>query len=256
MKVKSILILAFVALLGSACDKAFLDVNTNPNSLPTASPNYVFANALNTTATNMLSPNEIGSYWSGQWTQSNGYILSTTIFSYNFTNGDFNYWDGYYDNLEDYQFVIDNADAYNQKALKGAAKVMKALLCGQLVDMYGNIPFSDALKGVGSLAPKFDDQKTVYESLITTLDEAIADLKANAFGSAFSSSDIVFKGSNAKWIKFANSVKLRLLVHQARVSGRDSYIKITENYRAIVNPILFEDERKTETTKKPAKGEK
>lgn len=37
---------------------------------------------------------------------------------------------------------------------------------------------------------------------------------------------------------------------------RDSYIKITENYRAIVNPILFEDERKTETTKKPAKGEK
>jgi parvulin-like peptidyl-prolyl isomerase len=37
---------------------------------------------------------------------------------------------------------------------------------------------------------------------------------------------------------------------------RDSYIKITENYRAIVNPVLFEEERKTEATKKPAKGEK
>lgn len=228
MKIKSIFIIAF-ALLASSCDKSFLDVNTNPNTLPTASPNYVFTNALFTSATNMLNPNETGSYWSGQWTQSNGYILTTTIFAYNFTNGDFNYWDGYYDNLNDYQFVIDNADAYNQKFLKGPAKVMKALLFQQLVDMYGNVPYSDALKGVKSLAPKFDDQKAVYESLITTLDEAIADLKANTFASAFSSSDLVFKGSNSKWIKFANSLKMRILMRQARIAGREAYLKTEIN---------------------------
>lgn len=214
-----------MALVGSSCSESFLDINTNPNTLPTASPNFVFTNALNVSAANMVSPNEIGSYWSGQWTQSNGYIISTTTFAYNFTNGDFNYWDGYYDNLQDYQFVIENADANNQKYFKGPAKVMKALLAQQLVDMYGNIPLSDALKGVQSLAPKFDDQKVVYESLIKLLDEALVDIKANAFASAFTSADIIFKGNTSKWAKFANSLKMRILMRQARVSGADSYIK-------------------------------
>lgn len=229
MKFKSYIIIALLALTVSSCKESFLDINTNPNALPTASPNFVFTNALNISAANMVSPNETGSYWSGQWTQSNGYILSTTIFSYNFTNGDFNYWDGYYDNLNDYQYVIDNADANDQKFLKGPAKVMKALLFQQLVDMYGNVPYSDALKGVKSLAPKFDDQKAIYENLITSLDEAIVDIKANAFASAFTGSDIVFKGSATKWAKFANSLKLRILMRQARVPGRDAYIKTEIN---------------------------
>lgn len=229
MKIKSIFLSAVVALMSSACSESFLDINTNPNTLPTASPNFVFTNAENTSAANMVSPNETGSYWSGQWTQSNGYIISTTLFAYNFTNGDFNYWDGYYDNLNDYQFVIENADSYNQKFLKGPAKVMKALLTQQLVDMYGNVPYSDALKGVGSLAPKFDDQKAVYEDLIKLLDEAIVDIKANAFASAFTSSDIIFKGNTTKWARFANSLKLRILMRQARISGRDSYIKTEIN---------------------------
>ncbi|MFC3809119.1 SusD/RagB family nutrient-binding outer membrane lipoprotein [Lacihabitans lacunae] len=225
MKIKSIIILAVLALSSTACKESFLDINTNPNTLPTASPNYVFTNALNTTSTNMLGSNETGQYWAGQWSQSNGYIISTTIFAYNFTNGDFNYWDGAYDNLNDYEFVINNSDSYNQKFLKGPAKVMKALVYQQLVDMYGNIPYTNALKGVGSLAPKFDDQKTVYEGLIKLLDEALVDIKANNFASAFTGSDIVFKGNTAKWAQFANALKLRILIHQAKISGRDAYIK-------------------------------
>jgi len=159
MKLYKIYIAAFLVIVGTGCKKDFLDVNTNPNSLPTATPAYVFANALNTSAANMVSPNETGMVWAGQWTQSNGYIISTTLFAYNFTNGDFNYWDNTYDNLNDYQYVINNATANSQDYLKGPAKVMKAFNFQKLVDLYGNIPFSDALKGVGALAPKFDDQK-------------------------------------------------------------------------------------------------
>jgi hypothetical protein len=229
MKVKLYIILVFMVFLGSSCQKSFLDINTNPNSLPTATPNFVFTAALNKTANNMVGSNETGSYWSGQWTQANSYITVTTWFGYIFTENDFNYWDGYYDNLTDYQFVIENADANNQKFLKGPSKIMKALMFHQLVDMYGNLPFVDALKGVKSLAPKFDDQKAVYESLITLLDEGIVDTKANAFASANADSDIVFKGNTAKWIKFANSLKLRILMHQARVAGRDTYIKTEIN---------------------------
>jgi Starch-binding associating with outer membrane len=229
MKLKSYIIIALFALTVSSCNESFLDINNNPNALPSASPNFVFTNALNTACGNMVNPNATGSYWSGQWTQSNSYILLTTTFSYNFTDGDFNFWDGYYDNLNDYQYVINNADANGQKFLKGPAKVMKALIFQQLVDMYGNVPFSDAFKGVKSLAPKFDEQQAIYGSLITLLDEAIVDIKANAFASAFAGSDIVFKGSTTKWAKFANSLKLRILVRQARVASKDAYIKTEIN---------------------------
>lgn len=216
--------IALVALLSTGCKKAFLDINTNPNSLPTATPAFILTNALNTTANNIIGPNVTGFYWAGQWTQSSSYILDPAIFNYNYTNGDFNYFDGFYDNLEDYQYVIANADANNQKYFKGPAKVMKAYLFQALVDMYGNVPYSDALKGVGSLAPKFDDQKAIYEDLIKLLDEAIVDIKANTFASAFVGSDIVFGGNTSKWARFANSLKLRILMHQSRITGRDAYI--------------------------------
>ncbi len=224
MKIKSIYYIALLAVIGSGCTKSFLDVNTNPNSLPSATPSFVLTNAMNTTSNNMINANETGSYWAGHWTQSSSYILSPETFSYNFTDGNFNYWDGIYDNLQDYQYVIDNADASDQKYFKGPAKVMKAYLFGALVDMYGNIPYTDALKGVGSLAPKFDDQKAVYEDLIKKLDEAIVDIKATPFASAFSGADIIFKGVSSSWVKFANSLKLRLLIHQSRILGRDAYI--------------------------------
>ena len=230
MKLKSILICAFVALIGSSCKESYFDINTNPNSLPTAQPNYVLTNALFKTATNIAGntdaggSSEIGFYWAGQWSQGNGYIISTTQFAYNFTNGDFNYWDSYYDNLNDYEFVISNADAYNQKYLKGPAKVMKAMLYQQLVDMYGNIPYTDALKSTASLAPKFDDQKAVYDNLIVLLDDAIKDLKANPFASAFAPSDIIFNGNVTKWAQFANSLKLRILIRQSKVAGKESFI--------------------------------
>ena len=161
MKLYKIYIAAFLVLVGTGCKKDFLDVNTNPNALPTATPAYVLANAINTSASSLVGVNETGMFWSGHWTQSNGYIISTTLFAYNFTNGDFNYWDGTYDNLYDYQYVINNAKDAGQDFTKGPAKIMQAFNYQKLVDLYGNIPYSEALKGVGALAPKFDDQKAV-----------------------------------------------------------------------------------------------
>ena len=109
MKIRiSIYILALTFALGS-CKKTWLDVNTNPNQLPTSTPDYVFTAGVARTVA-FLTPNETGSYWSGQWTQSNTYIIDPIRFSYQFNNTNFNFWDTWYDILEDFQFVIDNAE--------------------------------------------------------------------------------------------------------------------------------------------------
>jgi len=224
IKLRTLIPVACLSILSlTGCKKDWLDINTNPNTLPTPRPDYVLTSAINRNAA-VLGANETGSYWAAQWTQSSTYVLSSTIFTYNFNNTNFNYWDGWYDILEDLQYAINAADKSNLPALKGPAKVMKAYIYQELVDCYGNIPFTEALKGSGTLAPKFDDQKTVYENLIKMLDEAIADVKANAFDVTSSAADIVFKGSATNWVRFANSLKLRILIRQSRISGRDAYI--------------------------------
>ena len=194
-------------------------------------PISFFTAAVNRTAA-ILDPNELGSYWSGQWTQSSTYIISNTIFAYQFNNTNFNYWDTWYDVLNDFQFVINNADEKGQSFMKGPARVFKAFIMQQVVDVYGNAPYHDALKGTASLAPEFDDQKAIYEDLIKVLDTAIADLKANTFTAAGNSADIVFKGSATNWIRFANSLKLRILIRQSKVAGKDAYISTEINKAA------------------------
>jgi hypothetical protein len=226
MKKKIVIALGLIILLAS-CKKTWLDVNTNPNSLPSSTPDFTFTAGVNRTAAT-LGPNELGSYWSGQWTQSNTYIISNTIFGYQFNNTNFNYWDGYFDILEDFQYSIDGADGAGPKYFGGTSRVMKAYVTQILVDLYGNIPYSEALKGLGNLAPKFDDQKAIYEDLIKVLDTAITILKANPLTSVHSGSDIVFGSSVStaatRWIQFANALKLRILIRQSRIPGRDAYI--------------------------------
>lgn len=234
MKLRQFIIpILCIAAAASGCQKKWLDINTNPNQLPTSTPDYVFTAAANRTAA-VLDPNEIGSYWSGQWTQSSTYIINAANFQYNFNNNNFNFWDTWYDILNDLQYVIDTADdhANPQPYMKGPAKILKAYIMQQVVDVYGNAPYSDALKGVNSLAPKFDDQKAIYEDLIKSLDGAIADVKANTFGAPGVSADIVFKGVATSWIRFANSLKLRILIRQSRISGRDGYITTEINKAA------------------------
>lgn len=212
-----------------SCQKDWLDVNTNPNALPSSTPDFTFAAGANRIAAT-LGPNELGEYWSGQWTQSSTYIISNTIFAYQFNNTNFDYYSGYFDILKDLQYAIDGAAGDPARAyFGGAARVLKAYVFQMMVDLYGNVPYSDALKGTASLAPKFDDQKAIYEDLIKVLDTAITILKANPLTSAYVGSDIVFGSGGAssastKWIQFANSLKLRILIRQSRIPGRDAYI--------------------------------
>lgn len=221
MKFKFSFIIIAATLVVGGCKKSWLDVNTNPNQLPTSTPDFVFTSGVARTVA-FLTPNETGSYFAGQWTQSNTYIIDPARFQYQINNTNFNFWDTWYDIMQDFQFVIDNSAS--QPFFKGPARIMKAYVMQQVVDVYGNAPYTEAFKGTAVLAPKFDDQKAIYEDLIKVLDTAITDLRANPATTPQRSSDIVFNGNTTNWIRFANSLKLRILIRQSRIPGRDAYI--------------------------------
>lgn len=77
-----------------------------------------------------------------------------------------------------------------------------------LVNTFGDVPYSEALDPV-NLFPKYDDAKTIYADLLKRVADDISKLNAGSAGFS-SSEDLIYKGSVAKWIKFANSMRLKM----------------------------------------------
>lgn len=227
MKKLSCLLLTAAVLTMSGCSDKYFDVNTNPNTPTSVSPELILSNALAVTGAR-LGHNQIGSFFGGYWAPSGSYsgFFEERQYDYNNTYGT-GVWNSCYDNLEDYQQIEDAGTKQNWKAVTGIAKVMKAYNFQILVDAYNNVPYSDALKGTASIRPKYDDAQAIYDDLAKKLDEAVADLKTpiattNPSPGAF---DIVFKGDLTKWVRFANTLKLRILLRQTNIAAKEATLK-------------------------------
>jgi Starch-binding associating with outer membrane len=223
MKLKIYSIITTLALFLASCTGDYLNINDNPNSAVSATPELVLSAALNTTG-GRLTHNQIGNFFGGYWAPSGSYsgFIEERQFDYNASYGT-NVWNSCYDNLQDYQYILEKATAQKWSSVIGIAKVMRVFNYQILVDTYGNVPYSDALKGTASIRPKYDDAQAIYDDLVKTLDGASADLKAvtSATNPSPGAQDIVFKGDMAKWRRFANTLRLRLLVRQSNVTGKD-----------------------------------
>lgn len=209
-------------LLGSmaltSCQK-FIDVNENPNNATSTHTNFVFSNALNSTCRTMGGGMHItGGTWSGYYAHSTSFTGGGQEKTYIFTNNDFNYFDGPYDNLTDYQYVIDHAVADGFPHLVGPSMIMQVFMFQKLVDIYGDIPYSQALQGTAFVTPVYDNAATIYQSLVTKLTAAVTLINATTFP-ANDPSDIFFNGDKTRWKQLANTIKLRLIIRRSGVVG-------------------------------------
>lgn len=210
------------ALLGSValtgCRK-YLAVNDNPNTATTTQANFVFANALNSAARTMVGSMHItGGTWSGMYGHSTSFTGGGQEKTYVFTNNDFNFWNGTFDNLNDLQYVINNASADGYPYMVGPAMIVQVMMYQKLVDLYGNVPFTEALQGTKFVTPKYDDAASIYAALTSRLTQAVNTINASTFPSN-DPSDIYFNASASRWKQLANTIKLRLIVRRSGVSG-------------------------------------
>ena len=244
MKKLSCLILTAAVLITSGCSDQYFDINTNPNTPTAVSPELILSNALAVTAAR-LTHNQTGNFFGGYWAPSGSYsgFFEERQYDYNSTYAT-NVWINCYDNLEDYQQIEDAAIKQNWQAVSGIAKVMKVYNYQILVDAYGNVPYSDALKGTASIRPKYDDAQAIYDDLSTKLDAAVTELKTPIATTNPSpgANDIVFKGDMAKWVRFANTLKMRIMMRQTNVASKAAAIK-TEIAKVAANGgFLLADE--------------
>lgn len=230
-KISSIKLIGFgLLMLGTTSCKKFLDINQNTNSATSATPELILPQAITATAGVLNSYNNYGSQLVGYMANAGGYGGFGTAISYNFATSDHTYlWSGAFDNLEDYQSIIDQTSS--QLSLyayhNAAARIMKAYTFELLVDAFNDIPYTEALKGANSLTPKYDKAADVYVSLANQLDSAIKtiDDASSVVGvKPLGTADVLFAGNMTSWKQFANTIKLRLIIH---ANGKASFANTT-----------------------------
>jgi hypothetical protein len=224
MKLKNIIltsVAAVVFLAMAGCSKSKFDINANPDDVTDGSvtPSVLLPGALQATSTNIASEWWFIGWWMGHGARSGSYQSFNEEETYSFTN-DFHtaIWTGLYSNANNYNLMINKANAAGAGTYEAIGRIMKSHNFQILVDIYGNIPYSDAFKGTAAPTPKYDKAVDIYNGIFADLDAAIALLNDDAANDPsknpdIAASDFVFKGDRTKWRKFANTLRLRMLVH-------------------------------------------
>jgi hypothetical protein len=222
-------VVALIILLTTACSKSYFDVNNNnPNQVTNLPPQTLMAGVLNQTASIVTTDFPFLGCYQGYWTIAQGFSDITDYANYNYsTNFGQNIWTDLYGNLGNIVYIEAAAKADSTLTLFGGiSKIMEALHYQMLVDVYNNVPYTQASNKL-LLYPKYDDAQSIYEDIIRKIDTAIGVI--NSAGPAAivpdNHSDIMFGGNMTLWKQFANTLKLRILLHQSQMSGRQSYIQ-------------------------------
>ncbi|MDO7852778.1 SusD/RagB family nutrient-binding outer membrane lipoprotein [Hymenobacter convexus] len=226
-----ILAVSSLSVLAASCD-SFLDINQNPNNPLTVTADAVLAQALTTTAnTYSINYNPYSAFAAGYIAKSgtvNGYAPERT-YNYNSTFSQ-TLFNNTFDNIYDYDIIERQGKAANQPYHSAIAKIMKVYNYQLLVDEYGDIPYTKALGGLANITPVYDKADAIYKDFIVKLNEAIAEIDAankqtSPIPRTVGAEDVVFQGTMANWVRFANSLKLRILMRQSSQPSLDAYVR-------------------------------
>jgi hypothetical protein len=206
----------------TGCKKSFLDVNDDPNR-PTdknMTAELIFPQAAHNVGVRLASTNlRFIQNWVGYFAQAGDYAIlqdeTSYIISFNFGDA---LWQNEYNVLFDLYLTKQKALAVGDSVLAGASMVLSARLWQDMVDIYGNIPYSQAFQATVVAQPAYDKAQDIYAALQTSLDSAVIYL-TGAPKKTFATTDVVNKGDVTLWTKFANTLKLRLLIRQSQMSG-------------------------------------
>ena len=214
---KKYLIISISLLTMVACTKDIAKYNNQTKAPAVAPPSTLFSNAVRNLVDVLASTNVnrnvfrlVVQHWATTTYQDEP--------NYDFyTRGIPQFWWGrmYRDVLVDLKeakrlIPLDNSivDENIRKNQIAIADIMQVYTYTVLVNTFGNVPYSDALDA-NILFPKYADAKSIYDSLFIRLDADIAALNPAAGGFS-AGADLVYAGSVASWVKFANSFKIRM----------------------------------------------
>ena len=229
-------------LTTSGCFKHLGDYGTTNNN-----PNATTAPITSALLTNALNGLNTGVWDQGGFRTTNGIYAQffaetqyTDISRYARTTTNF---DGFYSGvIYDLQNIINyNADPATASAAASfgsnknqiaIARILKAFYFWQITDTWGDIPYTQALKGKGDIA--YDTQDIIYKDLLKELKEAASQFDAGLTVQG----DILYSGNTAKWKKFANSIRLLIALRMSKAdaaTGKAEFVSALTDAGGIID---------------------
>ena len=205
-KLRNIIIALALVFGVVSCDQFDLDRQDNPNAagLDAASVDFYFNNiqvdmaSFSINLANRTMPATRMTAMTGGNIYDNAWSPSTF-------NGTWSI--AYARILQDIEAMMPIATERGLTTHTGAAKIMKAYVLMSLVDLFGNVPYTEALQGLPVPSPNADTDVSIYTAALALLNDALVDLGTEA--SADPSNDLFFDGDVDQWIKTANSMKIK-----------------------------------------------
>lgn len=237
MKLNLYKLLSLIVFSGSIMSCDFAEINTNPNE-PTKVPATNLFGSTFTKGYNPVFDTRMNCYYAGAWSgqiSAPDYECQTDINN--------NMFDNFYAAMYSCVETMKVAEEEGNVNLYAAGLVMKVFYGNKAVNCWGDIPYSEAfmLKSEEKiLHPKYDSQKSIYEQQLKELEEAVKTF--DPAGKEMGPGDFLFNGDVQKWIRFANSLRLRIALRaasgekevglptiQAIMGNMGEYPLITEN---------------------------
>ncbi len=214
-------------LLASSCDRNFEQINTDPTAPTEVDPQFLLSHIL----WNVANNNTVDG-WEG------GNFLAQLTARYDFNEVDrwdirtnTELWNKSYLLLNDIKSL--EALAGENASYQGIALTLRAYLGATLTDLWGDVPFFDAIKGLedGNFTPQYDKQEDIYTAengILDLLEKAAAIFEQSQNGLPIAG-DIMYGGNIDQWNRLANSLRFRYLM---RISGKKD---VSQELQALVN---------------------
>ena len=210
---KNLFVFVMATLVVTGCSD-YLDINEDPNNPTTAPISGLLYQSTFETTRNTYRVGSTTSYFA-QHLASYNTATSTDIHepvSYGTA------WSSLYFNIGDLITLIQQAEEIGAPHYAGVAKVLKAYNLSLLVNMFGDVPYSEAFNSE-VLQPTYDTSESIYTVILQDLDAAITDLSAAQSAASPAGDDMIFGGDLGAWTTTAYSLKARFLNHYSKLSS-------------------------------------
>jgi len=214
MKSTNKVIVLIIGMLMFSITSCNLDINVDPNS-PAAVPSGQLLSSAEIAIFTSFGHNgsglgSVASIWVHQVMQrSNADGYASTGQDGNISAPWSNLYSGA---LQDIETIITQGTVSEEFRYVGIAKLLKAYSYNMMVDVWGDIPFTEATKGAANPFPKFDEDASIYAALFLLIDDALADLAKTQGATTVSPTidDLIYGGSVTSWRRFGKALKLKM----------------------------------------------
>ncbi|UZR94635.1 SusD/RagB family nutrient-binding outer membrane lipoprotein [Chondrinema litorale] len=245
----------------SSCESGFEEENIDPNnptSVPTA---YLMSSAQRSLITNFFGRNtswgidQLGMRYMQMWANT----LYTSEDRYEYIELNFqSFYNGGLADLEEIIKLNSDEETKDHALASGAnanqiavAKILKAWTFQKMTDVWGDIPYSEALKGIEIPSPAYDEQSAIYSDLIAELDEATSMID---FDGETISGDLIYGGNMEYWKLFAQSLKLRIGMRMSKVDPTTAQATVSAAINAGVFTSIDQDAKFVYLSASPNNG--